>query len=513
MRTRSDLRELVFKWKVKMTGHISNYLRILYLYLKQRYSIWFLLILLITIVVEAAASTIVSIAPATYAIPYMANDYVVFVLFLNLIILLTVITTVFFTPTYFNRSEAEFIFTTQYNPITFVFIKLIGDGVYLDLLLLVLTLGFAFNFAFTTHQLILIPLYFIDVFLIGLILSGLLLNLHIMSTTAKVMFSSLLTLYLFISTFLNIETNILFSTINPLPQYTPILFIIFLAMIIRMDSIAKEISLNIYGIHQGHDTKRYKSLFRGVRSAFSAIFMTSMYSQVMGRRIITHTRLNTLLMSALLSALFAILYGFIIIKHQDSYNFTNFIIYYIPFYVMLMSSLLLGSTLSFERPWINLTSGIDHMTYLRLRMNSRLLITYIVILPWVLTNISLYCLLRNNMVFLMVIIPLLSYPPILVPVSWLLMALSGLPQTRDVSLDYNSIKFNVSGMFSGIAVTVIIGILLMPILMNLHATVSWIILTLEPSLSVLTYMLFMHSGISENVWYWFVEKLSVMGYS
>nr|KJR72018.1 MAG: hypothetical protein TU36_04570 [Vulcanisaeta sp. AZ3] len=109
-----------------MTGHISNYLRILYLYLKQRYSIWFLLILLITIVVEAAASTIVSIAPATYAIPYMANDYVGFVLFLNLIILLTVITTVFFTPTYFSRSEAEFVFTTQYNPITFVFIKLIG---------------------------------------------------------------------------------------------------------------------------------------------------------------------------------------------------------------------------------------------------------------------------------------------------------------------------------------------------------------------------------------------------
>lgn len=501
-----------------MSRGVREYLRLFSLYLKQRYSLWFLLILLVAIVVEAVASALVNVAYLTpaYPVPYIADQYVGFMVFLDLVVLLTVVMTVFSAPTYFSRSEMEFMFTTQYNPLTLVFIKLIGDGVYLDLLLVVLTLGFAFHFAFITHQLVLIPLYFINVIIIGIIFSGLLLYLHVASTPIKVVSSLLLALYLLTSTLLNVTTNILFSAIEPLPQYTVILLTALLIMMIPMSRLAREISLNAYGIHQSHEVRGYRSLFRGIRSAFGAVLVTSMYSQVMGRRAIARVRVNTLLISALLSASFAVLYGLVVVRNRADLGFTNFIIYYAPFYVMLMTSLILGSTLSFERPWINFTSGVDYMAYLRLRMGSRLLITYLVVLPWALVSVALYCLV-HDVALLMITVPLISYPLPLVPISWILMALSDIPQTRDLTFDYRPLRFSVGGMFSGVVVAIIIGALLMPVLvyqqLYLHATSPWIALILELSLSALTYMVLMYSRVGEGVWRWLVEKLSVLGYS
>ncbi|MDT7864206.1 MAG: hypothetical protein RQ877_07335, partial [Vulcanisaeta sp.] len=60
----------------------------------------------------------------------------------------------------------------------------------------------------------------------------------------------------------------------------------------------------------------------------------------------------------------------------------------------------------------------------------------------------------------MIIVPLIAYPPLMAPLSWLLMILTDLPQTRDLMLDYRPFKFSASSAFSGIVVTVLAGLLL-----------------------------------------------------
>ncbi|MGC8543392.1 MAG: hypothetical protein ACP5NQ_05585 [Vulcanisaeta sp.] len=495
---------------------IVDYLRLFYLYLKQRYSVWFLLVLLMIAVFEVLDLTVNSTYVSNSLVYVDVYQYVLFLLFLDFVVIITMVVTVFFMPTYFSRSEIEFVFTTQWSPESFIVMKVFGDGVYIMLLILVLSIDYALRFIMVSHQLSLIPLYVINILLLSFIISGLLLYLHTLNMPIKIVIASLFILYLVLSTFFDIKVNVLFSVIEPMPQYTAFITMVFVFMVVFLRKLAKDISVNVYGLYQGHEVMGRGSLFDGVNNVFHAIFKTSMYSQPSNRRIAIPLRINSLLIAMPLSTFFAIMYGMVIVRDKASLDFVNFMVYYVPFYIMLLVSLMLGSTLTFERPWINLTSGIDHMTYVRLRMKSRLIITYLVTMPWVITNAILYCLL-HNVSLVMVNLPLLSYPLLLVPTSWLLMAVSELPQTRDLVLDYRPVKFGVSGMISGIVVTVIVGVLLMPMLIHqyvgLNTVLTWISLLMELSLSIMTYVLLLYTRFGARIWAWFLDKLSMIGYS
>jgi hypothetical protein len=492
---------------------VGRYLRLFYLYMKQRYSAWFLLVLLFTVIIEVV--DVISVDNTYVVNPLLGvNRYMVLVLFLDLVIVLMMVITVFFMPTYFSRSEIEFVFTTGWDPGSFVMMKVAGDGVYILLLILALTIYYSLHLIMI-NPLLLIPLYIINTSLISFIMSGLLLYLHVLAMRFRAIIIAVFTVYLIVTTLLNINVNVLFSAIEPLPQYTIALSMVSLAMVMHLRRFAREISVNIYGLHQDHVVGSYRALFDNVGSRFYAVFITSMYGQQSSRRVPIPVRLNGLLVSVLLSTLFAVMYGILIVRN-DHPELVSFLIYYVSFYVILMASLILGSTLTFERPWINFTSGVAHIDYIRLRMGSRLLITYLVTLPWILVNALLYYLF-HEVVTIMIIVPLIAYPPLMAPLSWLLMILTNLPQTRDLMLDYRPIRFSVSGAFSGIVVTVLAGLLLTPIFVwqYLHVSIelTLIALLVELAISLLVYVLLLYSGVGRYVWDWFIEKLSVIGYS
>ena len=93
---------------------VGRYIRLFYLYMKQRYSAWFLLVLLFTVIIEVV--DVISVDNTYVVNPLLSvNRYIALVLFLDLVIVLMMVITVFFMPTYSSRSEIEFAFTTGWR--------------------------------------------------------------------------------------------------------------------------------------------------------------------------------------------------------------------------------------------------------------------------------------------------------------------------------------------------------------------------------------------------------------
>ena len=72
-------------------------------------------------------------------------------------------------------------------------------------------------------------------------------------------------------------------------------------------------------------------------------------------------------------------------------------------------------------------------------------------------------------------------------------------------------------MISGIVITVIVGVLLMPMLIHqyvgLNTVLTWISLLMELSLSIMAYVLLLYTRFGARIWAWFLDKLSMIGYS
>ncbi|WP_069808178.1 hypothetical protein [Vulcanisaeta thermophila] len=485
--------------------------RLLYLYIKQRYSPWFLAMSVLVIAMELLGYLL--FGHVTIHVRFNGEVAVPTSLLtlLDFVIIASLVLSTFYSPAYFTKSEVDFALVSSRSPMEFLLIKVIGDEFYILILLTLISLGQAYIFS-VMEGLGAMVMYVINIALLSFIISGLTFLLTVLSVRWRILLIMVLVVYLSATTAFMPVANVLYSVVRPNIIYTAALVVIFLLMIWVLRGVSSLIYVNIYSMFvSARSTPGTHSVSIG--SSFNAVFISSLYSQLgLRRTLLPSLRVNSLVLAVSVSLATALFYAYAVLRFTSPF-IEEFLVYYMNFYLTLIVSLVLGGTLAFERVWVDFL--VDAIKYARLRMGVRLINTYLVTLPWILTNLLTY-LLSHRVITLLVVFPLISYPPILVPLSWILMAISGIPQVRELGLEHRPVRFNVSGAISGSLITILVGAFFAPsiidYLLQVPFNVSLITSLIEVSTSILIYLVLMYSPISRRVWYWFMDKLSTLGY-
>ncbi|WP_291765126.1 hypothetical protein [Caldivirga sp. UBA161] len=412
-----------------------------------------------------------------------------------------------------TRTEVDFVLSSPFNVNALIAIKLVVD--YIIPYTLIITFGSLLSLLLTLmsihDSLILIAhiiIYIINVILLSTLLG--LVNLmiprdnnHYIDVVAPATVSA----YLLASSLINPSLNPLLNMSNII--LTPILLLAIMLTLIPILGLTKLIYTDAYGLLQP------RSKLSSLKSSFPPNYSTF--------KII----LNTSVRQGFKIALSASIVAFLALT-STTLTLTNhimrsleFLVYLLGFFIAYVHTSILGGTLAQERLWINFMA-MDGLTYIRLRMLSRLIVTYSSLAPIIIYLLILF-LITGSPLVLLEAFSIASMPPLTVPTSWIIMAEAKLPQSRGLIED-NLHRSNVKvlillGLMYGLA-----GLFLLPLVVeNIMVTTGLIPIngvsgfTLSIGLteliaSALYYLLIMYSGFSGHIWRWFISKLAENGY-
>ncbi|WP_048062582.1 hypothetical protein [Caldivirga maquilingensis] len=413
-----------------------------------------------------------------------------------------------------TRTEIDFILSSPFNINALIAIKLTID--YIIPYALIITFGSLLSLLLTLmsiHNALMLITYVI-IYVVNVVLLSTLLGLfnliiprtnnHYIDVTIPAVTSA----YLLASSLINPSLNPLLNMSNI--TLTPILLAAIALTSIPILSLTKLMYIDAYGLLTQPKSKLSKASdsFPLNSSIFRIILNTSVkqgFKIALSASIVTFVTLTIIT----LTLTTRIMRGL------------EFLVYLLGFLIAYIHTSILGGTLAQERPWINFMA-MDGLTYVRLRMLSRLIVTYALLTPIIAYLLVLFLVTESPLVLLEAF-SIISMPPLTVPTSWIIMAEAKLPQSRGLiedSLHRSSVKVLILlGLMYGLA-----GLFLLPLAMeNIMITTGLIpvnevsrftlsIGLIELAASVLYYLLIMYSGFSGRVWRWFISKLAENGY-
>ncbi len=411
-----------------------------------------------------------------------------------------------------TKTEIDFVLTSPLNVNTFIAIKSIID--YIIPYTLITTFGSLISLLLILMNIhdpliifIRIIIYAVNVVLLSTLLG--LFNLIIPSHSnhyIDLVLPTIASAYLLVSSLVEPGINPLLNMSNAI--LTPILLIAIIFALVPIRGLTRLIYTDAYGLFiqlEGRLSKVNNTLPLG-SSIFRIILSTSVR---WGFKV-------ALSMSALASLILTVIT--LTIHMVQS---LEFLIYLLGFFIAYVHTAILGGTLAQERPWINFMT-MDGLTYIRLRMLSRLVVTYITLAPIIAYLLILFLVTESPLVLLEVF-SIISMPPLTVPISWIIMAEADLPQSRGL-IDDNLRKNNVKVLILLSLMYGLAGLFLLPLAIeNIMITIGLIPINyissftisiglIEFTASALCYMLVMYSGFSRRIWYWFINKLTENGY-
>ncbi|WCM35018.1 hypothetical protein GO597_06580 [Sulfolobus acidocaldarius DSM 639] len=216
------------------------------------------------------------------------------------------------------------------------------------------------------------------------------------------------------------------------------------------------------------------------------MFYTSVHS-IIGARAGFRNVLYVIIPPSLLLGLLAWFFG---------HNFVWLLILSILGYINY--SVYVGFSIESERLWINFVN-LDFVSYIRYRMLIRVIMSFISLSPFL---VSL-ALLHDMSLFFVT----LSYPFLICPLSWLLFTYSGVPQTKDIGVDY-------ANQEAFLTISRMMIMLILPVLGTAEAIIGSLSLYLGSEIlsftNIIAYVILVY--VKSGIWGKVVEKLTVNGY-
>ncbi|MGC9135519.1 hypothetical protein [Caldivirga sp.] len=513
-----------------LTTRIQVFIRLLSLYARERYSKWsmivmytsaalMLMLLILPLIFIIHGESIRMLQAAAESYPVYVSLFLAVMLTVNALSRRLISRIVIHDPgsqpfsALLTRTEIDFILSSPFNINALIAIKLTIDYIipYVLITMFGSLLSLLLNLM-SIHSTLMLTAYII-VYVINVILLSTLLGLvnlviprdnnHYIDVAIPTAVSA----YLLASSLINPSLNPLLNMSKPI--LTPILMLVIaLTLIPTLDAI-KLMYIDAYGLLLPKDrVSRLNSSFPLNSSIFRIILNTSVrqgFKIAFSASIVAFIALTSITLT---------LYTHIVQRLE-------FLVYLLGFFIAYVHTSILGGTLSQERPWINFMA-MDELNYIRLRMLSRLIVTYASLAP-IIVYLIILLLVTGSPLVLLEVFSIVSMPPLTVPTSWIIMAEAKLPQSRGLIED-NLHRSNVKvlillGLMYGLA-----GLFLLPLAVenimvatglvpiNGVSSFSLIIGLIELSVSALYYLFIMYSGFSRIIWRWFINKLTEDGY-
>jgi len=452
------------------------FIKLLYFYVKSRYTKGFIIISLISYLFIALLAWVRLTHP--YVQLGVVGEDIIFWGSLSIVIFGLIY------PSYLTKSEMDFaLISAKVKPFNLILIKQLGDS-------LILSLVFLF-FSILSSSSVLISV--IDVFLFSLFLSGLFIIGGVVNLQRRILINMFFLAYLLASFLVYPSINLIYILINP----SPISLVYYVTLLGFMEvflfKISKElkeraISLTIY-------PSEFKNPidFPFPSSFFGSILYTTFFSTTMrfgfygsGTKNLRIPTFIVVTPPSIIGALVLMLFKSLIVINN------LLLIYCVTFYVTFI-----GQSFQNERLWIDFV-GLNLMKYIRIRMFARLLLSYTVISPIAIVEMV------NRL--LGIGISLFALPLSSVPLTWLLISFRPPPQIRDI--EQIPFKFSLIGVLIFLALAVTIWTPTLYVI-----TTNDLVFSLYLFLSYfLIYLIILYGPFSERLWKDFIERLSINNY-
>jgi len=494
---------------------LARFPRLLILYLKQRYSATFgMLLIAVTIIYIVSSIGLMSRGDPSEIIRSTA-----FTLSLFLAIYLP-FTTVFPQASTMLRSEVDFLMTTQFSAMGMVAMMLIGNGLLPAALMMTYSippLYLSKDPLHTTYSALSILALSVIIIEGEICLQWLPFWLRIIAVASS-------TLYL-------VVTSTLYSWINPIYlalSPSPLVLITYLALFVALTLVvpkrlAQELYTNAYGFLSLIPATISSANITGSRlprSSSALVLYTSINAPIvfrlsgLGGAVYDVRRINVIKLLLPVSAASPL--GFWVgfrVANSDLASVATAL-----FLLLLYSILFLGSSVSTTRLWVDfVNANVNVMHYLRIRMMARLVLTYVIYLPWIITMIVLHMVTHSAVLMLSAVVLIIA-PPLLVTSSWIIAALSGLPQIKE-PLETRPYRFTVRNALLIGGALLMVGLLVSPIiaiaasqllpqgLQQVSSLASLLLLILNAAISIGSYIAMLYMGYAERIWLWIIEYL------
>ncbi|AHC52541.1 hypothetical protein SUSAZ_07250 [Sulfolobus acidocaldarius SUSAZ] len=456
-------------------------LKLLYYYLKQRYTKGFIFLVLILVLFALFVNLELHIN--TYSSKSFALSNYFYVYYLSFLLLFYVIFGLRMT-----ISEINFILTSQERADYILFLKGFADSLFLIFLLLYSSIFFVRS-------------------IIDLLNTALLcLFLSYLSTLLLTYENSLRYLIGFLIVGYTIITSFLYPLISPIQAitnssiyYTVGLCILLGAVLATIPKSSMRIYNNAYGLSVNYSItrlgkkERIESSRELPKNILGLLFYTSVYGGFVmrynwgGTSTYAYVRRNVLLILLPLS--------FIVTAVLVAFRNSSSVIHVIPLYVIIMYSIYSSTTIQSERLWINFVN-VDYVTYIRNRMYVRLLLSWITLLP---PSIAL---LISSQISIDIVI--LSIPLLICPLGWISASYSKLPQARETNVESSPARI---GVRTSISLLSIIALAVIETVIGLISILGSIVLAVINLVCCMVLMYF-----KPEIWIGVVERLVNNGY-
>ncbi|AAY80491.1 hypothetical protein [Sulfolobus acidocaldarius] len=376
------------------------------------------------------------------------------------------------------KSNIDFLLTTQERPQYLLLMAGIADSIYMVILLISFVI---------TYSKFLNAINILDLVMFTTSLSILIVSLKSITTLKRLVIVLVISAYIIVSA-------LLFPPLNPIIWIIQgsVLGSIVLALSLAISTLfcihaSNEIYQNAYGGDRyelsNDEVKVNKELPKNI---VKLMFYTSVHS-IIGARAGFRNVLYVIIPPSLLLGLLAWFFG---------HNFVWLLILSILGYINY--SVYVGFSIESERLWINFVN-LDFVSYIRYRMLIRVIMSFISLSPFL---VSL-ALLHDMSLFFVT----LSYPFLICPLSWLLFTYSGVPQTKDIGVDY-------ANQEAFLTISRMMIMLILPVLGTAEAIIGSLSLYLGSEIlsftNIIAYVILVY--VKSGIWGKVVEKLTVNGY-
>ena len=425
------------------------------------------------------------------------------------------------------KSTVDFVFTTPVDPMEYYVARALANG-----------LIYPAAFAAATAPFVRLGVDAAYYVLILILLAGFFMiftaNVSILPRILKLPYALSMLLVMILGV-LRPRLSPLYGLINPNPTYSAYaLALMVIAIVTIPKSHIVNLATNAYEVLSipaptSRQDRASNDIIKPInhfpRSTWGIIWFTST------RTLITHgSRANSLKVLIPLSTVTAAVYiasimlfsrtpveptaNPIFVNWKVPLSAISFAVIYLDLLMILMI------TVSGERLWLSLS--IDPTQYFRLRMLARTLIAAIALLPWITAYLIQGIYFRPTMYLALALIAAILIAP---PLSWLIAAYIGIPQTRELGMPQRPevLTLNVTFMFLFIFIS--LGIFMTPYFLDLLAgsvrdglvnmALNYAGITLTALLitaSVAFFYLVVLSEKGRGIWFWLVNKLSEDGY-
>ncbi|MFB6490775.1 MAG: hypothetical protein TU35_005960 [Thermoproteus sp. AZ2] len=475
-------------------------LRLLSLYIKQRYGRSGLALLILTYLLLALA------IGASARAGYLGPAYILQMS--SLLLALFIIPSASTGIAMLLRSEADFLFATPASPVAVYLIRVLGDSAIYALVLAAYTAPLIGGGA---------AYYAASLIAIALVMGSAVTLLSFKPAPQRLAGAAALAAYLVVSAYAYPRADVLYGLISPSPLYASAsaaaALIAVYALPLREIS---RLSTDAYGVLAPAQPERSVRRMR-FRDLWSLAWLTTSRGAAAMGAPGGPARVNVFALMVPASVAGALAYLAALPRLPTP---QVFLLSSLSFYLLFFAAFSgLTPGLSLERPWISF--AVDHYAYIRYRMSARTALTAAAVAPWA-AAYAVESLAFRPSIYLAAAAA--EIPLVMPAFAWLIGAFWGQPQIREPGMAVRPIRVSARALASSLLALILMALMVAPFVLASYAAADPLYSAIARSMAVywaasaavasaLFFYLALFSGAGRRLWDWLVNRLSELGYA